>query len=406
MEGDEMAKRAVGLKIGAASVDITPPVGVELAGYGSRSGIPSTSVGHPLRAEAIVVRGARRKTWALVTSDFIGYGRELVGRVRSKAASATGLRPETILISAIHSHSAPAMRRAYEGELGKYKDELEARLAQVIVDAAEACAPGTFEVAWAQAPDLAHNRRVVQDDGTVRNEWEDHDGKHAGYYDPTVGLVAVRRPDGTRDALIVNYGCHPVVLGPSSLAISADYVGHMKDMLEARGAARTVLFALAGAGNINPRVCIQVGEDYPRRMGQELARIVLAAMDGLRELPGGPVASSQQPLSFVSQRRRPEGSAPGKDEQVTTEVMALRAGELAIVSVPGELFSEYAAMLRKVSPLPATLVVSLANDGVGYLPLDAALPQGGHEVVHRAAAEGIERPLMEAATKALAAVAA
>ena len=60
-----------------------------------------------------------------------------------------------------------------------------------------------------------------------------------------------------------------------------------------------------------------------------------------------------------------------------TEVVALRAGDLALVSAPGELFSD--PRFRELSPVPHNLVVSLANDSVGYLVTDEAQPQGGLE---------------------------
>ena len=189
-----MADSDATFQIGIATVDITPPVGVSLSGYGSRKGKPSTGQAHALRAEAMVCQGDGCKAWALVTSDTIGYPRELVMRVRDQIAAQTDLRPEQILISATHTHSGPGAMRTYSKKATQqedaYRQELEAKLAQVVVDASKALRPGTFEVAWTEAPNLAHNRRVVHDDGTAENDWLDEDGKHTGYFDPAVMLVA------------------------------------------------------------------------------------------------------------------------------------------------------------------------------------------------------------------------
>ncbi len=391
-------------EIGIATADITPPVGIPLAGYGPRKGKASEEVGHRLRAEAMVVRG-EGDAWALLTSDFISYSAEIVAEARKKVAEATGLAPEAILISGTHTHSGPALRGELEGEPAEYKASVPDKLAQVIIDAYGNMAPGSFEAAMTYAPELAHNRRVVQADGSVQNDWLDEEGQHSGYFDPTVLLIGVRRPDGDLDALIVNYGCHPVTLGPRSLAISADYPGYVKDHLENEGAARTVMFALAGAGNINPRVCIQVGKEYPQAMGESLAKKVQAALGEMKPLASGTVASGRAALSFVSERSRRRDPDREEDEPKETEIMALRAGGLGAVSLPGELFSQYAQKLREISPTAKTLVISLANDSVGYLPVDAALPQGGHEVNHRGAVDGIEKPIMDAAESAFAQVA-
>jgi neutral ceramidase len=95
---------------------------------------------------------------------------------------------------------------------------------------------------------------------------------------------------------------------------------------------------------------------------------------------------------------------PGSNvgDEVQTEIMVLRAGDLGFVSMPGELFSEFNTMLRDASPMPQTVVVSLANDYVGYLPTDVGQEQGAYET-RMAPAEGIEGMIMEHAARAFAA---
>lgn len=382
------------LQIGVTTADITPPAGVTLSGYGSRQGLAS-GVSHPLRAEALVCRGPSA-AWALVTSDAIAYPRAFVEAVRRGAAGLTGLSPEAIMVSATHTHSGPAGMRPYAEALVAadhvYRERLEQVLAGLVAEAQRAAAPGRFEVTQTEAPDLGHNRRVVEG-GACRNEWEDPQGLHAGYFDPTVALLGVRRGDGTLEALLVSFGCHPVTLGPANLMISPDYVGYLKDFAEARGGVRTAVFALAGAADINPRECIRTDADIPARMGQRLGQVAVEALARLRPIAAGPIASVQESWTFEQTRN-------GQTRPVTTEIQALRAGDLALLGIPGELFSRYVRRFRETSPLPETMVVSMANDAVGYLPLDEAYPQGGLEVT-RAATAAVEGPLKEHVARAL-----
>ena len=395
------------VNIGVSSADITPPVGVTLVGYTPRI---STGVGHPLRAEAIVTRGADGSQWALVTSDVIGYQRPFVNLVRKKIAERTSLRPEAVLLSATHTHSGPAtveLRDEALSELdARYNEILATKLADVVVAAETALKPARFEVAWTEARQLASNRRVQGPDGTWTNEWTDPAGRHTGYVDPGVMLVAVRGQDGKCDALLVNFGCHPVVLGHGSLDISADYVGYMKDALEARGVTATAMFAIAGGANINPRICVQTGPELPRAMGKKLADIVSEGVRDLAPIEGEPVLAHQQLWDLVRTRQSKNGKdRPGRriGDTIETEIQVLRAGELGMIALGGELFSEYAAMLRKVSPLPQTAVISLANDYIGYLPTDEALAQGAYEADH-CPADRIENALMETAERSFAGV--
>ncbi len=355
-----------------------------------------------------LTKGADGAAWALLTSDLIGFPQEMVQRIRAMAAEKTGLPGECIAISATHTHSGPSALQVYSNELNEidhaYRRELEPKLARVIADAFDAAAPGSFEVAMTEAGELASNRRVVDADGSATNDWQDPEGKHDGYFDPSVMLIGVRRPDGRLAALMVNYGVHPVTLGPRSLAISADYPGYMKDHIEAACDGAVAMFALAGAGNINPRVCIEVGAQHPKAMGEALGAIVVAAAASLAPVADGPVACSLHPWKMISRRQWPDSSPRTQDKEITSEVMALRAGDLAWVTLPGELFSQYVGMIRQGSPLPHTAVISIANDSTGYLPLDEALSQGGHEITHRAA-DAMEEPLMAHAKAALTEVA-
>jgi hypothetical protein len=52
--------------------------------------------------------------------------------------------------------------------------------------------------------------------------------------------------------------------------------------------------------------------------------------------------------------------------------------------------------------VPYTIVVGHANDAIGYLFPDHAIPEGGYEVVNGSACTTVERPYIEAALKALA----
>jgi hypothetical protein len=55
---------------------------------------------------------------------------------------------------------------------------------------------------------------------------------------------------GTK-AILVNYACHPVVLGPDNLLVSADYPYYLRETLSSLYPGALVVFANGAAGNIN-----------------------------------------------------------------------------------------------------------------------------------------------------------
>lgn len=391
-----------GLNIGIACMDITPPPGVTLSGYTPRI---STGTGHRLRAEALYCQGAQA-SWVVITSDIIGYPQSFVKAVRREIAIKSGLSEDSVLVSGSHTHSGPAVLWFGDGEAGtldrEYTSGLQNNLVALVEAAKQASAPGSFEAGWGEAPLLGSNRRIFRD-GQWVNEWQDETGKHTGYFDPAILMLGVRRPDQTEHAaLLINYGVHPVVLGPQSLMISADYPGYMKDALEASGCTGITLFALAGSGNINPRICIKDREEYPQRTGEALAAVIKNAVKALSPVAGSRTAACRLKWNF--DRTRHAGKMAGQSGTVSTEIQILRAGELAIIGIPGELFSEFNCMIRSASPFTYTVIVSMANDYIGYLPTDAAQAEGAYEPTMAPAGQ-MERMIMDQVCAAFAAAA-
>ncbi len=399
-------------RIGLARLDITPPIGCTMVGYSPRA---SNGIGHRLYAEAMCVLPAEGKDgWILITSDAIGYRAAYVAEVRKRISQATGIRPEAIMISGTHTHSGPGTILFGSEKLSDLDAEYLNHLADLLVElagkAAEEAANSQsshFEVAWTEAPHLASNRRIRSPQGKWMNEWQDPQHVHPGYFDPTIMLLAVRRMEGeTDDALLVNYGVHPVVLGPGSMKISSDWPGYMKDMIEAVTGVGMAVFAAGGGANINPLICVSQGAELPRKMGESVAEVVIEATKKLYPVSGDVVTSHSEPWNIVRTRDASKHTdRPGskKGDTIGTEIQVLRAGDLCIIGLPGELFSEYSRMIREASPLPHTMVVSLANDYIGYLPTNEAQTQGAYET-NMAPAEPLEESLMEHASRALAGV--
>ena len=69
----------------------------------------------------------------------------------------------------------------------------------------------------------------------------------------------------------------------------------------------------------------------------------------------------------------------GKDT-VPWELMVIALGaSIALVSVPGEPFTETAQAIASQSPFAHTLVSGYSNGGFGYIPTRAAFGEGGYE---------------------------
>jgi len=94
------------VNVGAAEIDITPDFPVELSGFALRPQ-PSDGVEDPIFARALYLEHAgERLLW--ITCDLIAFEHDLVERFREWASAALGLDRRQVLLSATHTHTAPA----------------------------------------------------------------------------------------------------------------------------------------------------------------------------------------------------------------------------------------------------------------------------------------------------------
>src|SRR5437899_4968487 len=99
--------RAADLQAGAAKVDITPPIGFPMWGYGARHDAPSLGVLDPLFARAVVLSAGTDKI-AVVSLD-LGRAptRQSMATIRKKVKEAAGI--EHIFLVASHTHHGPVI---------------------------------------------------------------------------------------------------------------------------------------------------------------------------------------------------------------------------------------------------------------------------------------------------------
>src|SRR5689334_21184492 len=187
------------LKAGAARVCITPPVGVDLAGYSGRAG-GSTGVHDELYGKALVLDDGSTRL-AVVTLDLIGLDADAVGQVRSLVAEQTGIPAANVLIAASHTHSGPMPAVAENPylRLGAYGWAPDAdwtrtllkSLAGAVTAAWHARRPAKLGVGRGELSDLAYNRRHFVDGGTP--------------IDPDVAVLLVTEEGGRPLAVLYNY---------------------------------------------------------------------------------------------------------------------------------------------------------------------------------------------------------
>jgi neutral ceramidase len=427
--GTPRAPRGAELEIGAAEVDITPPRPMRMSGYFHER--ISTGTKDPLKAKALVF-GQDETRAAFVFCDLVGVPVGVSFRARQQAAAKTGIPAAHIVVAATHSHTGPlyygALHRILRERAGPkdpldfdYAPFLVAKITEAVVNADRARRPARLETGSVRVDGLAFHRRFRMKDGTLRTNPGSLNPdilEPAGTVDPDLGLLLARDASGPLATLAV-FGLHCDTTGGTEF--SADYPATLERALHDGLSTRLVsCFGAGPCGNINHIDVTKKERARPEAIGARLARAVIEASPRLRPVaPALAVANARvdlplqrYPAEMVDHARQNTDKIGGKElpflDQVRIcsilhlqdlptvlplEVQAFRlAPDVALVTLPGEVFVELGLAIKHLSPFRTTLVVELANDNPAYIPTRTAFEAGGYEVVNsRIEAGGGER---------------
>lgn len=406
---------------------ITPPIPCGLGGYAARTG-PAEGVHDPLFVRSLVLE-AEGQRLGIITCDILHLERPLVEDVRARVAALTGIPPERVMLLASHTHSGPSPSPASGIPAPpEYMAWLSLQLAGSLLQATRRLAP--VEPAWAVEPVAGLGKNRTDPDLP---------------FDPTLRLLAFLE-EGRPKAVLLNYGCHPTVMGPENLLITADWPGAAVAALQrALGGGAWVGFAQGCAGDVSARFTRReqsfaeverhgrllagaalsaLGRLVPsgpvRRLGvrsrvvrleprpvpppAEAARQVEAARARLAELeaagaPHAEIRVAQTALQGAEITLR--YATQGVHAALDCEVQALAIGDVALVSMAGEPFSALGRAIQARSPFAATLVAGYGNGYCGYLPDRDAFNRGGYEALSAPSAPGSGERLVEVALELL-----
>lgn len=419
--------RAAEFRAGAAVVDISPtnfPVIVN-AMFTERS---ADRVMDPLEVRALVVDDGRERL-ALVVVDTCMMARSLIDEAKAIAQRETGLRPDRMLISATHTHSAPSAMGCLGSRIDpRYAAMLPARIAESIRLAMARLEPARAGWTAFDATGFTHNRRWIRrldrievDPFGVRSvRAHMHPGHQSpdaigpsGPVDPAFSLLSIVAADGRPLAVFGNFSMHYY----ESPLLSSDYFGRWRSKLEDRlNASSPVpadpsrpLVAILSQGTSGDLMWMNYGA--PRddigydAYAEKLAGKAFEALRGVKHHTRVPLAMKEAKLSLRYRLCDDQRLAWARDlagkigdrlpqnlpeiyalEQIhlhqwrETEVVvqALRIGDLAMTALPNEVFAITGLKLKSQSPLPLTMNVELANGGDGYIPTPEQHALGGY----------------------------
>lgn len=395
-------------------MNITPPVGVWLSGYGSRDK-PSNDIYDDLYARALVLNNGSNAV-AIISVDLLWVPPQITSEVRAMVKDKTGIPERHILISATHTHFGPRLfsrtklgtqdpdnkvDEAYVRTLVKkmantvflaYKNlqdvtlgAARGRLAEIVYNRRTRRPDGSVKMSFSLPPEVIGTRRIDSSpDGSTRTAFTlppDEPHLTFGPIDPEAWILRVDDPDGQIVGSLVNFPCHAVSGSGYDdwfYSISADYPGVTTRLVEQ---------AEGGICLLTPGTS---GDVVPLKRGREARFAIGKAIAGeaIRRLQFVPTtndveidAMTAEVTMPLKQELPPDRIMDAGDDkkQLTTEFQVLRLGDIYILGLPGEVLVEIGLQIKKRAGVEKLLIIALANDPIGYVCHSEAYDEGGYE---------------------------
>jgi hypothetical protein len=410
-------------KAGFSKVCISPSVGSPLAGFAARKSV-SEGVHDDLFAHALVMENSETAI-ALVSVDVLALSGGFVRRVRAGVAERTGINPDAVMIACTHTHAGPVTITTFfnpgESLDPSYMDRLASAIIDAVTNAWQSRFPARVGVGVGHVRGVGVNRRTP-DQRPVDEE---------------IGIIKVEDADGRTRAVLMNYACHPTVLGPDNRLITGDFPAFaVKEIEESIGSDGLAMFVNGTQGNISMghsselsaigvitpgrtferaaelghllsqstldvlgsiqtsdaavinAVTVSIGlpiKKYPAV--EETSRQLRAAEEYLTDLAKTEDANTTELRRAKSEHLYAsitnfyaKETQSLNDGLLHIELQGIRIDDAVFVAVPAEVFVEIGLRLKKMAPYK-TFIVGLANDYIGYLPTSEAHEAGGYEVV-------------------------
>lgn len=319
-----------------------------------------------------------------------------------------------------------------------YPEWLIQHIAQAIIEANEASIPVELQVGSIKIGGIAFNRRSLLKDGTVEMNAgvgnPDIIGP-AGPVDSTLEILLIRRvSDDKPIGCLNNFGLHADTFGGTEF--SADFPGFLaKKLCEEFGEDFISVFANGPCGDIN-HINVKPGSKRlsSKEIGDKLSSAIISEVPSLMEIENpffrarsqfayiplqqyseeevkwalsqihinylhhGNPYSLYNEKSFLTRRRavkiwhlyrmRKTGEAIpptiGKGPwSLPLEIQVFQIGDdMAIVGLPGEVFTELSMAIKEASPFKNTLVIECTNILLPYVPTEKAFQEGSYETIN------------------------
>lgn len=353
--------------------------------------------GIPAEAQVVIIKDEDSgRQLALIGADLIWFGNDMASRLRNKFATRLGVEPESICLTATHTHGSPQTESHIS--YGEYDpalvQHLEDRLMSLFEDACSQ-PPQQVRISFGQktvSPMQAVNRRrmawYIPRNGKIRRRVQNL----PAYEKSNDNILSVISfwPE-SRDAqkpvaVFLHFTCHPVCDLPGQRG--ADYPGHIRTMLQnSIDENLSCLFLQGFCGDVRPGVLLK-----PRGIKDNILELIIGKR--FRGAKKGDAEKFARPLAVIvgeilgnardDQKHEAQfysafGEIPMKGESGKKIGTSLNVTTWDITKDISMVFAG-AEMLSGLIPDNNCLAIGYSNGMVGYVAPEEEFSGGGYEI--------------------------
>jgi neutral ceramidase len=392
---------ADGLRVGAAAIEVQADDLMVIAG-----GIgPGKAVGQEgkLRCVATLLEHGTNRL-AIIACDVLMMTRQTLDPVVERIEREIRVPSANVLINCTHTHHAPSTMKIH----GYSADEVFTKRVQAAIfdaakNAADNLANCEFLFALGEEKTVGQNSRLLLDDGQIY--WigpRTNVVRPSGPFDPELPVLAFRDNQNKYRSILFNHSTHTIGVrspgkrSPSFYGLVAQdlesELGGLITFLEGSSGsthnlelggdecARRIKVALSETlAKAQPRVVKSIAAikrplKFRVRKFDETAEEAAVARYCRKYAPG----VAEMTMRVFRDMRRELAASQGEERETWVQVM--RIGDVAIVGVPAEYFTQLGLDIKNRSPFRHTYIAELANDWIGYLPNLEGHKLGGYQV--------------------------
>lgn len=404
-------------RVGFFEDDITGPIGFPMTGYMERTKV-SQGINDRLFCRVICMEFDSRK-YVIISLDLCSVDRKFREKTCSLINNMTNIPEENVLISATHTHSGmDGFLLGWNFKIDKFpavkfyrsRDLTEEEATRVIRDFIAYKVAGCVYACLQNMHESSLSYHSADLLGVCTNREEP-----SALFDSELIAIKFTAHDNTPLGCLLNYSCHPTVLGYDNYLYSADFVGYACEILKLSFGKNFVPLYLSGA-------CAEVSTRFTRknqtfqeakRLGYMLGSKALFLLNSLGQeeelteasslvrevqLPLRKLPPYNEALALLNEAKKEyellkdSGASPAElrvawtkvdgildvlgrielgatNGEVLSIIQAIKINNIVIIGVPGELHSKIALTLKKYGSEigKKVVVVGYANDYLGYI---------------------------------------